>query len=331
MWAVRIARPGPVDELDLVPQAVETPPPGPGQLRLRIQACAVCHTDLHLAEGELAQACYPVTPGHQVVGTVEALGDGVTGWSPGERAGVAWLHSVCGSCAFCQRGESNLCPQARFTGLHVDGGFAESMLCQAAFAYHLPPHLPDLETAPLLCAGIIGLRSLRRAELAPGERLGLIGFGASAHLALQVARAWGCEVHVFTRSADHRRHAGALGAARVGGIEDAQQGTLDRAVLFAPLGDLVPQTLRLLRPGGTLAINAIHMSAIPAFPYEILYGERTLRSVANATYQDGVEFLELAGTLRLQVKTTSYPLSDAGRALSDVKHSRLDGAAVLIP
>ena len=331
MRAVRIAQPGPVDTLDLTLQDVPEPQPGPGQIRLRIRACAVCHTDLHLAEGELANAHYPITPGHQVVGTVEALGEGVPGWSPGERAGVAWMHSVCGECSACRQGESNLCPQARFTGLHVDGGFAERILCEASFAYRLPPHLPDLQAAPLLCAGIIGLRSLRKADLAPGERLGLIGFGASAHLALQVARAWGCEVHVFTRSADHRRHALELGAAWAGGIERPQGSALDRAVLFAPAGDLVPQALRLLRPGGTLAINAIHMSAIPAFPYEILYGERTLRSVANATYQDGVDLLELASRLGLQVTATGYPLSEAGRALSDVKHSRLDGAAVLIP
>ena len=331
MRAVRVVQPGPIDTLDLSLQDVPEALPGPGQLRLHILACAVCHTDLHLAEGELAQARYPITPGHQVVGRVEALGEGVLGWRIGERAGVAWLHSVCGECAACRRGESNLCPQAKFTGLHVDGGFADSMLCQASFAYRLPPHLPDLQSAPLLCAGIIGLRSLRKADLAHGERLGLVGFGASAHLALQVARAWGCEVHVFTRSMDHRRHALELGAAWAGGIEDPHTAALDRVVLFAPAGDLVLHALRLLRPGGTLAINAIHMSTIPAFPYQILYGERTLRSVANATYQDGVDFLALAGRLGLQVTASAYPLSEAGRALSDVKHSRLDGAAVLIP
>ena len=331
MRAVRIVRPGPIDTLDLTLQEVPEPRPGPGQIRLRVLACSVCHTDLHLAEGELANAHYPITPGHQVVGTVEALGEGVTDWSPGERAGVAWMHSVCGECSACRRGESNLCPQARFTGLHIDGGFAERILCEASFAYRLPPNLTDLQAAPLLCAGIIGLRSLRKADVAPGERIGLIGFGASAHLALQVACAWGCEVHVFTRSADHRSHALELGAAWAGGIGPPHGGALDRAVLFAPVGDLVPPVLRLLRPGGTLAINAIHMSAIPAFPYELLYGERTLRSVANATYQDGVDFLELASTLGLQVTATGYPLCEAARALSDVKHSRLDGAAVLIP
>ncbi|MCJ7512240.1 MAG: hypothetical protein MUO23_04650, partial [Anaerolineales bacterium] len=212
-----------------------------------------------------------------------------------------------------------------------DGGFAEAMLAEANFAYRLPESISDLEAAPLLCAGIIGLRSLRKADLAPGECLGLIGFGASAHLALQVARSWNCEVHVFTRSQAHRRLALDLGAAWAGGLDDSHPATLDRAVLFAPAGELVPQALRSLRPGGTLAINAIHMSAIPAFPYEILYGERTLRSVANATYQDGVDFLQLADRLRLRVQATPYPLNEAARALSDIKHSRVEAAAVLQP
>jgi propanol-preferring alcohol dehydrogenase len=331
MQAVRLTAPGPIETLRLGLTEIPALRPGAGQLLLRVDACAVCHTDLHLAEGELARAHYPVTPGHQVVGTVEVVGKNVTGWNPGERAGVAWLHSACGVCAFCRRGETNLCPEARFTGMDVDGGFAEGMVCQADFAFHLPPELPDVQAAPLLCAGIIGLRSLRKADLAVGERLGLIGFGASAHLALQVARSWDCDVHVFTRSAEHRRHALDLGASWAGGVEDAHPPDLDRAVLFAPVGDLVPPALRLLRPGGTLAINAIHLSPLPAMPYELLYGERTLRSVANATYQDGVDLLELAGALPLRVTTSTYALRDAGRALADVKHSRLDGAAVLLP
>ena len=331
MRAMRIAHPGPVETLNLTLEERDPPQPGRGQMCLRVLACGVCHTDLHLAEGELPQARYPITPGHQVVGTVEALGEGVSGWRPGERAGVAWLHSVCGACAPCRRGESNLCPEARFTGLHVEGGFADYILCEAAFAYPLPPRLSDLQVAPLLCAGIIGMRSLHKADLAPGERLGLIGFGASAHLALQVARAWGCEVYVFTRSESHRQLALELGAAWAGGLGDSHPGELDRAVLFAPLGDLVPQALGALRPGGTLAVNAIHLSTIPSFAYELLYGERTLRSVANATYQDGLEFLAFAGSVPLQVKATAYPLTEASRALADIKHSRLDGAAVLIP
>jgi len=328
---MRIAHPGPVERLNITLEEREPPQPGRGQLYLRVLACGVCHTDLHLAEGELPQARYPITPGHQVVGTVEALGEGVSGWRPGERAGVAWLHSVCGACAPCRRGESNLCPEARFTGLHVEGGFADYILCEAAFAYPLPSRLSDLQVAPLLCAGIIGMRSLHKADLAPGERLGLIGFGASAHLALQVARAWGCEVYVFTRSESHRQLALELGATWVGGLGDSHPGELDRAVLFAPLGDLVPQALGALRPGGTLAVNAIHLSTIPSFAYELLYGERTLRSVANATYQDGLDFLAFAGSVPLQVKATAYPLTEASRALADIKHSRLDGAAVLIP
>jgi alcohol dehydrogenase, propanol-preferring len=308
--------------------------PGPGQVRLRVRACGVCHTDLHIIEGEIHPPMLPVIPGHQVVGIIDAIG--ADGQLPvrlplhvDDRVGVPWLHWACGACEFCRRGEENLCSQARFTGFHVAGGFAETMLAEANYVLPLPDGLSDEQAAPLLCAGIIGYRSLRVARLAPGERLGLAGFGASAHLAIQLARHWGCPVAVFTRSSEHRRHAEELGAAWVGGADDQPPWPLDRAVTFAPLGELVPKMLAKLRPGGTLAINAIHMSPIPAMSYSLLYGERTVSSVANATYQDGVEFLRLAAEIPIQATVSLYPFEDASKALLDLKGSKIIGEAVL--
>jgi propanol-preferring alcohol dehydrogenase len=247
----------------------------------------------------------------------------------GERVGVPWLYDTCGGCHYCRSGSQNLCPEARFTGFHVNGGYAEYMLAEAEFALRIPEGLSDNQAAPLLCAGIIGYRSLHKADLQPGERLGLVGFGASAHLAIQVARHWDCQVYVFTRSQEHRRHAEELGAAWVGGADDQAPEPLDRAVIFAPAGSLVPKMLPKLRPGGTLAINAIHMSPIPEIPYRLIYGERTLRSVANATYQDGLELLQLAVEIPIQATVQVYDLESANQALADVKHSRINGEAVL--
>jgi propanol-preferring alcohol dehydrogenase len=305
------------------------PEPGHGQLRLRLSVCGACRTDLHTVEGDIHPPHLPVTPGHQAVGVVDAVGPGVSGFSPGQRVGVPWLHSADGSCQFCRDGLENLCPNARFTGFHVDGGYAEFMLAQASYTLPLPPQIPEAQAAPLLCAGIVGYRSLRLAGLQPGERLGLAGFGASAHLMLQLAHYWGCEVFVFTRSPEHRRHAIRLGAAWAGGAEDTPPKPLDRAVIFAPSGSLVPLMLEKIRPAGTLALNAIHMSPIPEMPYSLVYGERTVRSVANATYQDGVEFLELAAQVPIRADVTEYPLEDANQALLDMKHSRISGEAVL--
>lgn len=329
MLAQRLERPGPVFTQPLKTAELPLPQPGEGQVRLRVRYCGVCHTDLHTVEGDIHPPRLPVTPGHQVVGVVDALGEGVDGLSIGQRVGVPWLYSTCGRCRYCRSGEENLCAQARFTGFDVDGGFAEAMLAEARFVLPLPDVIPDLEAAPLLCAGIIGYRSLHKADLQKGERLGLFGFGASAHLAIQVARHWGCEVYVFTRSEEHRRHAEELGAVWVGGAEDSPPKQLDRAVTFAPAGWLVPKALEKLRPGGTLAINAIHMSDIPGFAYPLIYGERTLRSVANATYQDGVGFLRLAAEIPIRPETNLYPLAAANQALLDVKNSRLNGEAVL--
>jgi propanol-preferring alcohol dehydrogenase len=331
MRALRLPKPALIEQGPLVPVEVSVPEPGPGEIRVKVRACGICHTDLHTVEGEIVPPAYPITPGHQVVGTVEAVGAGVSEWKLGDRAGVPWLYRTCGVCEFCRRGEENLCPQAEFTGLHADGGYAEHMLADARFALPLPPGLDDEAAAPLLCAGIIGYRSLRKADLQPGERLGLVGFGASAHLAIQIARAWDCQVCVFTRGAGHRRLARELGAFWAGGLEDQAPAPLDRAVLFAPVGKLVPPILEKLRPGGTLAINAIHSTSIPEMPYRLLYGERTLRTVANATRKDGLEFLDLAAKIPVRTVTQSYPLDDANRALLDLKQGRIDGAGVLLP
>lgn len=338
--------------INLQPVEIPIPQPGPGQLLIRVLACGICHTDLHTVEGEIHPPHLPIIPGHQVVGRVEALGEGVGEapfeektewalekkheqtrrfWKVGERVGVPWLYSACGGCDFCRRGQENLCPQACFTGFHVDGGYAGWMVVEADWVLPLPESLSDEQAAPLLCAGLIGYRSLRLADLQPGERLGLVGFGASAHLAIQIARGWGCEVFVFTRSAGHRQHAQALGASWVGGIEECAPAPLDRAVIFAPAGELVPEILKKLRPGGTLAINAVFMSDLPVIPYSTIYGERTLRSVSNATYQDGLEILRIAEEMGLFSTVTTYPLPQVNQALQDLKTSRFDGGAVLLP
>jgi propanol-preferring alcohol dehydrogenase len=329
MQAMRIHQQGPVTDVRLQHDRVAIPAPGPGEIQVQVRYCGVCHTDLHILEGDLHPPHLPLIPGHQAVGTVSALGARVDRWQIGDRVGIPWLHAADGTCPFCQRGQENLCPNARFTGFHVDGGFAEYLLAAADYALSLPEQIGDLQAAPLLCAGIIGYRSLRQAELQPGERLGLVGFGASAHLAIQVANYWNCTTYVFTRSPAHRQHARELGAVFAGGIEDEIDQPIDRAVIFAPAGSLVPQVLSKLRSGGTLAINAIHMSPIPEMDYQLIYGERTLRSVANATVQDGVEFLELAARIPLQADVTTYPLDAAQQALLDIKHSRLNGEAVL--
>ncbi len=329
MRAMLLNRAGPIEKHPLVMVDQAKLEPGEGEVLLRVDVCGLCHTDLHTVEGEIIPPIFPVIPGHQVVGTVVAVGSGVNDQSVGERVGVPWLYSACGECEYCRRGEENLCSRAHFTGFHVDGGYAEQMIADARYLLPIPDGIEDEDAAPLLCAGIIGFRSLHKADLRPGERLGLVGFGASAHLAIQVARYWDCDVYVFTRSVGHRRLAEELGAVWVGGSEDRAPKLLDRAIIFAPVGDLVPVMLEKIRPGGTLAINAIHMSPIPEMEYALIYGERTLRSVANATYQDGVEFLSLAAEIPIRVSTHIYDLEEANQALLDLKRSRIDGAGVL--
>ncbi len=329
MRAWRLYHQAPIETEPMRLEDVPIPEPGPGQVRLKVQVCGVCHTDLHTVEGDIHPPRLPITIGHQVVGIVDAVGPGVTHPQVGARVGVPWFYDACGQCEYCQRGEENLCPQARFTGFHVDGGYAEYMLAEARYALPLPENMDDLHTAPLLCAGIIGYRTIRQAEVQPGERVGLFGFGASAHIAIQVLRHWGCEAYVFTRSANHQRHAEALGAAWVGQPTDRAPKALDRALIFAPAGIVVHYALANLRRGGTVAINAIHLSPIPEMPYDLIYWEKTLRSVANATYQDGVDFLRVAAEIPIQTTVQPYALEDAQKALQDLKASRINGEAVL--
>ncbi len=318
------ARPAPLEPAD-----VPTPAPGEGQVRIRVRACGICRTDLHIVEGELRPPSLPLIPGHQVVGVVDGVGPRVTRLREGDRVGVAWLYEADGTCARCREGRENLCERARFTGYDVPGGYAEALVAPAEFVYRLPSRYSDLEAAPLLCAGIIGYRSLRLADVRPGERVGLFGFGASAHLAIQVARHWGCEVFVYTRGTAHRALARALGAAWAGGLEDAAPAQVDRGVVFAPSGAVVVGALRHLRRGGTLAVNAIHLDRIPEFPYALLYWERTVRSVANATRADAEEFLALAGEAPLRVATEPVSPDGANAALGALKRGEIQGAAVL--
>jgi propanol-preferring alcohol dehydrogenase len=333
MKSYRLFSPAPIETHPLRLEDLPIPEPRPGQVRIRISACGVCHTDLHTAEGDIHPPRLPVTPGHQVVGVIDAFGGGgerSEKLEVGQRVGVPWLHWADGTCEFCLRRQENLCPNAKFTGFDVDGGYAEYMLADARYVLPLPEGISDEQTAPLLCAGIVGYRSLKLADIQPGERVGLFGFGAAAHLSIQVLTHWGCQVHVFTRSKAHQDHARGLGAIWAGDAAEGAAAGLDRAVIFAPAGELVPVALEKIRPGGTVAVNAIHTSDIPSFPYDLLWGERTLRSVANATYQDGVEFLALAAELKIRATVKTYPLAEADQALEDMKHSRFNGEAVLI-
>ncbi len=329
MRAMLLRAPAPVEKNPLVAADLPEPSPGPGEVRLQISACGLCHTDLHEVEGELPLPKRPVVPGHQIVGTVEARGERARRFALGERVGVPWLYSTCGACVACRRGDENLCEGARFTGYDVDGGYATHVVVPEAFAYRLPDGLTDAEAAPLLCAGIIGSRALRLSDLKPGERLGLFGFGASAHIAIQVARFWGCDVSVFTRAPEHRALAKELGASWVGGAEDEPPEPLDRAISFAPAGSLIPQALAKLRKGGTLALAGIHLDRIPEMPYALLYGERTLRSVTASTRRDAEDLLALAERIPIRTKVEVFPLDAANEALRRLKQSRISGAGVL--
>jgi propanol-preferring alcohol dehydrogenase len=324
-----LPQPAPVESRPLREVARPRPQPAAGELLIRVESCGVCHTDLHIVEGDLSPRRADLIPGHQIVGRVESQGSGVTAPAVGTRVGVAWLYHTCGRCAFCRRGLENLCPEATFTGYDVDGGFAEFLAAPAAFVYPLPDAFSSLDAAPLMCAGIIGYRSLRVAQAREGDRVGLFGFGASAHLALQVARHWKCEVYVFTRSREHRVLAEELGAAWVGGVEDQPPAALDAGVVFAPSGRVVVGALGHLRPGGTLAINAIHLDQIPAFDYATLYGERGLRSVTNSTRRDGREFLELAAAIPVRPRVERWTLDEANEVLGRMKRGEVNGAAVL--
>lgn len=316
-------------ELD---HSAAVPQPAAGELLLAVRTCGVCRTDLHVAEGDLPIHRRHVTPGHEVVGEVVALGEGATGFTPGDRVGIAWLRHTCGECGYCLRGDENLCPQSRYTGWDADGGYAEYATVPAQFALRLPGGYSDDELAPLLCAGIIGYRSLMRAELPPGGRLGIYGFGGSAHITAQVALTRGAEVHVMTRGAAARELALALGVASVQGAADPPPVDLDAAILFAPVGDLVLPACKALDRGGILAIAGIHLSDIPPLNYQRhLFYERQIRSVTSNTRSDAREFLAFAAGHRVEVTAVPYPLDGADRALSDLAAGRIAGAAVLLP
>jgi propanol-preferring alcohol dehydrogenase len=331
MRAMRLTEPRSILDLPLSPGAIPKPVPSTGELLLRVQACAVCRTDLQLVEGDLAARHLPIVPGHQVVGLVESVGEDVSGWRQGEAAGVAWLASACGVCEFCLSGRENLCMNAQFTGWDRDGGYADYVTVRADFALHLPSGFAPAEAAPLLCGGIIGYRALKRSGIQAGRRLGLFGYGASAHLALQVALHWGSEVFVFTRSESEQRRALDTGAMWAGSYDASPGVLLDAAVTFAPVGEVVLAALESIDRGGVVAINAIHLDKMPEFPYELLWWERELRSVANFTRQDATEFLELAGDIPIRTATQIFPLLAANRALGLLKSGDLEGTAVLIP
>jgi alcohol dehydrogenase, propanol-preferring len=328
-WVVQ--RTSPIDEGPLREVRRDEPIPGPTEVRVRVRVCGICRTDLHLAEGDLTPRRPATVPGHEIVGTVDAIGRDARRFELGERIGVAWLRRTCGACRSCRRGEENLCTDPQFTGWDADGGFAEFAVVDERYAYRLPESFSDTTAAPLLCAGIIGYRALRRAELPPAGRLGIYGFGASAHLTAQVAMAAGATVHVMTRSPAARRLALELGVASAGDTFDRAPEPLDSAIIFAPAGEIVPAALESLERGGTLAIAGIHMTDIPTLDYQRhLFQERQIRSVTANTRRDGEEFLALAERIGIRVTTTTYAFADAGRALADLAHDRIDGAGVLV-
>jgi propanol-preferring alcohol dehydrogenase len=329
--ALVLERPGPPDREPLRFREVPDPVAGPGELLLSVSACAVCRTDLQLAAGDVPPHRPNAILGHQAVGIVEAVGREVRDWQVGERAGVGWLASTDGVCRFCRSGRENLCPEATFTAWDRDGGFAERLTVRADFAFRIPKRFDDLQAAPLLCGGVIGYRALKRSRIEHGGRLGLFGFGASALQTIQVARSWGCRVYVTTRSQKDRERALGLGAAWAGGYDENPPEPLDAAVTFAPAGDVVVAALRALDKGGTVAINAIHLDRIPEFPYDLLWWERQVASVANYTRDDAREYLELAESIPIETSVDVFPLREGNEALKRLAEGRIEGAAVLTP
>ncbi|MBM4256253.1 MAG: zinc-dependent alcohol dehydrogenase family protein [Deltaproteobacteria bacterium] len=330
MRAMIVRQPAPITQRPLALVELPIPEPAPGEVLIRVEVCGVCRTDLHVAEGDLPPHKSPVIPGHEVIGTVAKLGPGTTSLREGDRVGVAWLHTSCGKCAYCQRGAENLCIAPRFTGYDADGGYAEYIVAPEAFVYPLPAGVNLIEFAPFLCAGIIGYRALRQSGVKPGERLGLYGFGGSAHIVMQIARYWNCEVYVATRGNKHRNLAKQMGAVWVGETTDQPPEKLHAAIIFAPAGELVPQALTALDRGGTLALAGIYMTDVPAMNYTThLFYERTVRSVTANTRQDGRELLALAKEIPLHSHTEEYPLDAANDALWKLRHDQINGAAVL--
>ncbi len=330
MRALVLHAPAAIEAAPLRAEDIPVPEPGPGEIRVRVVACGLCRTDLHVVEGELPARRAQVIPGHQVVGRVDALGTGATRFAVGQRVGIAWLRWTCGGCRFCRSDRENLCERAEFTGWTADGGYAELALVREEFAYRIPDVFSDVEAAPLLCAGIIGYRALRLSAVADGGRIALYGFGSSAHITLQVARARGCEVYVCTREPTHRALALELGAAWAGGVTQAPPVAVDGAIIFAPAGELVPAALRALAPGGTLALAGIHMTDVPPLVYADLYRERVIRSVANNTREDGEGLLREAARIPIRPTVTTFPLAEANRALALLKRGGVAGSGVLL-
>jgi len=331
MRALVLDRPRPVGERPLDLRERPEPSPGDGELRLRVSACAVCRTDLQIVTGDLPPHRRSVVPGHQAVGVVEVVGEDAEGWRVGDRAGVTWLAGFDRTCRFCRDGRENLCEAATFTGWDRDGGFAEAMTVRADVAVRLPAGIADREAAPLLCGGVIGFRALRLSGIQPGGRLGLYGFGASALQAIQVARHWGCEVHVASRTRADLERAASFGAASVGAYDDPPPRPLHAAITFAPVGSVVVAALRALDRGGTVVVNAIHLDGIPAFDYDDLWWERSIRSVANVTRRDARDYLELAATIPIRTEVEVHPLADGNEALARLERGETAGAAVLVP
>jgi alcohol dehydrogenase, propanol-preferring len=330
MKAMAIESPAAIETAPLREIEVAIPEPGPREILVRIRTCGVCRTDLHVAEGDLAPKLARVVPGHEIAGVVERCGPGAVRYAPGTRVGVAWLRETCGACAYCRRGRENLCPNARFTGWDHDGGYAEYCVVREDFAYALPESIGDQDAAPLLCAGIIGFRAIRRADIQPGMTVGLYGFGGSAHLAIQVLRHWKCRVFVMSRGGVHRDLAAELGAEWIGSADEAPPAKLDAAILFAPAGNLVPPAMEALDRGGILAIAGIYLSPTPPLDYERhLFYEREIRSVTANTRADAEAFLRIAGEIPIGTHTIAYDLTDANEALRALKHDEIRGAAVL--
>ncbi len=329
MKACLLRSPAAIETNPLAFADVKTPEPGNGEVLVRVRVCGVCRTDLHVIEGELPPRKSPVIPGHQVVGVVEKQGENARRFAIGARIGIAWLHRTDGVCEYCRSGAENLCDAPEFTGYTVDGGYAEYIVAPEDFVYAIPEGFPDEQAAPLLCAGIIGFRSLRMSGIKPGGRLGFYGFGAAAHVAIQVARHWNVEVSASTRDARHQKLALDLGAAWAGGTFDEPPKKLDAAIVFAPAGEIVPAALKALKKGGVLVLGGIHMSPIPSFNYELLYQERMIRSVANNTRQDGEDFLRVAAEIPIRTHVQMFALREANRALNALKNDAIPGAAVL--
>jgi alcohol dehydrogenase, propanol-preferring len=329
MKAWVLTKPGPVETNPLELCEVPVREPGPHEVLVRINACGICRTDLHVVEGELPQKKARIIPGHQIVGVIERPGSVATKYPPGTRVGIPWLHKTCGKCSFCLSGRENLCDSPDFTGYTVDGGFAPYSVAHEDFVYPIPDGFTDLEAAPLLCAGIIGFRCLRLAGIGPGASLGIYGFGAAGHVCIQVARHWNVRVFVCTREEKHRRLAVDLGAAWAGSAMGEPPEKLDASIIFAPAGELIPAALQALKKGGTLVLGGIHMSDIPSFPYPLIYHERSIRSVANNTRDDGHEFMKVAAQIPIRTEVQVFSLEQANQALNSLKHDGIRGAGVL--